>query len=69
MRWRGGWRMGWRGRNDLHMGNFIADACPDALAWVGGGGMAERLDGMDFWEAESEMSDIRNITAIAGGGK
>lgn len=32
------------------LGEFVSTACPDALAWVGDGGLAERLDGMEFWE-------------------
>ena len=30
------------------MGEFLSDACPDALAWEGDGGLAERLDALEF---------------------
>ena len=30
------------------MGEFLSGACPDAQAWVGDGGLAERLDALEF---------------------
>ncbi len=29
------------------MGEFLSGACPDAQAWVGDGGLAERLDALE----------------------